>query len=288
MKPLHPEIPLEDKDTVSSKHSITGKVSTSSKATVGVKTEPIDLVEDGPLSNKSTTNYHAHMKPLHPEIPLEDKGTDSSKHSITGKVSTSSKATVGVKTEPIDLVEDGPLHRFANKDPTTKVGARKAIKWAIYKCINDLCFPSLTVEKPVFHTLLETVPQNAKLISNNDSEISNKLLSSIRLQSYNEFVQLISMLISNVRTRYEGLCGRTTPFATLCHDVWSGVNKDVLGLSLMFEDPCNGNVYHIPLGLITAQGHTAHQVCDLSAALLSCFGVQADTDFFWHSEPQHK
>ena len=138
------------------------------------------------------------MKPLHPEIPLEDKGTVSSKHSITGKVSTSSKATVGVKTEPIDLVEDGPLDRFTNKDPTTKVGARKAVEWAIYKCINDLGFPSSTVEKPVFHALLETVRQNAKLISNNDFEISNKLLSSIHLQSYNEFLQLISTLISNV------------------------------------------------------------------------------------------
>ena len=63
------------------------------------------------------------MKRLHPEIPLEDKGTVSSKHSITGEVSTSLKATFGVKMEPIDLVEDGPLDRFVNKDPTTKVGA---------------------------------------------------------------------------------------------------------------------------------------------------------------------
>ena len=229
------------------------------------------------LSNKSTSNHHAHMKCLHPETPLEDKGTVSSKHSITGKVSTSSKATVGVKTDPIDLVEDGPLDRFANKDPTTKVGAQNAIAWAIYECINYLGFPSSTVEKPVFHALLETVCQNAKLISNNDFEISNKLLSSIRLQSYNEFVQLISRLISNVCTRYEEICGKTTPFATLCHDVWNGVNKDVLELSPMFADPCNGNVYHIPLGLITAQGHTPHQVCDLSVALLSCFFVSKQT-----------
>ena len=63
------------------------------------------------------------MKHLHPDIPLEDEGTVSSKHSITGEVSTSSKATLGVKPEPIDLEEDGPLDRFANKDPTTKVGA---------------------------------------------------------------------------------------------------------------------------------------------------------------------
>ena len=63
------------------------------------------------------------MKRLHPEIPLEDEGTVSSKHSIPGEVSTSSKATIGGKTEPIHLVEDGPLNRFVNKDPTTKVGA---------------------------------------------------------------------------------------------------------------------------------------------------------------------
>ena len=66
------------------------------------------------------------MKRLHPEIPLEDEGTVSSKHSITGEVSTSSKATAGVKTETIDLVEDGPLDRFANKDPTTKVELEKS------------------------------------------------------------------------------------------------------------------------------------------------------------------
>ena len=220
------------------------------------------------------------MKRLHIEIPLDDEGIVSSKHFITGKVSTSSKDTVGGKTEPIDLVEDGPLDRFVNKDPTTKVGARKAVQWAIYECINNLGFPSSTVEKPVFWALLEIVRHITKLISNKDFEISNKLLPSICLQSYNEFVQLISMLISNVRTRYEELCGKTTPFATLCHDVWNGVNKDVLGLLLMFADLLNGNVYHIPLGLIMAQGHTACQVYDLSVAFLSCFGVQPDTDLF--------
>ena len=151
------------------------------------------------------------MKCLHPDIPLEDEGTVSSKHSITGEVSTSSKSTLGVKPKPIDLVEDGPLDRLANKDPTTKVGARKVIQRAIYECINDLGFPSSTVEKPIFCALLETVRHNAKLISNKDFEISNKLLSSIRLQSYNEFVQLISTLISNVHMRYEELCGKPPP-----------------------------------------------------------------------------
>ena len=176
------------------------------------------------------------MKCLHPDIPLEDEGTVSSKHSITGEVSTSWKATLGDKPEHIDLVEDRPLDRFANKDPTTKVGARKAVQRAIYKCINDLGFPSSTVEKPMFHALLETVCRNAKLTSNKDFEISNKLLSSIHLQSYNKFVQLISMLISNVRTRYEELCGKTTPFATLCHDCWKTPVLFLLDL-LLSRDP---------------------------------------------------
>ena len=227
------------------------------------------------------------MKHLHPEILLEDEGTVSSRHSITGEVSALSKATVGGKMEPIDLVEDGPFDRFANKDPTTKVRSRKAIQWAIYECINDLGFPSSTVEKPVFCALLETICRNAKLISNKDFEIRNKLLSSICLQSYNEFVQFISMLISNVCMQYDELCGKTTPLCYIVHDVWNGVNKDVLGLSLMFADLRNGNVYCIPLGMISAQRHTACQVCDLSVALLSCFGVQADR-FVWHSERQHE
>ena len=152
------------------------------------------------ISNKSTSNFHAHMKHLHPEIPIEDEGTVLSKHSKMGKVSTSSKATGGGKTEIIDLAEDGPLDRFTNKDPTTKVGPPKAVQRVIYKCINDLGFPSSTVEKPVFHALLETVCHNAKLISTKDLEISNTFLSSICLQSYNKFVHLISMLIRNVQT----------------------------------------------------------------------------------------
>ena len=201
------------------------------------------------LSNKSTSNYHAHMKCLHPDIPLEDDGTVSSKHSITGKLSTSSKATLGVKPEHIDLVEDGSLNRFANKDPTTKAGAQKAVQQAIYECINNLGFPSSTVEKPIFRALLETVCHNATLISSKDFEISNKLLPYFRLQSYNEFVQLISMLISNVRMRYEELCGKITPFATLCHDVWNGVNKDVLGLSLMFADLPKMGMYTVSLSV---------------------------------------
>ena len=75
------------------------------------------------ILNKSTLNYHAPMNHHHPEIPIEDEGTVSSKHSKTGEVSTPSKATGGGKTKIIDLVEDGPLNRFANKDPTTRVRA---------------------------------------------------------------------------------------------------------------------------------------------------------------------
>ena len=102
------------------------------------------------------------MKHLHSEIPIEDELTVSSKYSKTGKVSTSSKATSGGKMEIIDLVEDGPLNRFINKDPTTKGGAQKAVQQVIHECINDLGFPSSTVEKPVFCALLETVHHNAK------------------------------------------------------------------------------------------------------------------------------
>ena len=152
------------------------------------------------LSNKSTSNYHAHMKRLHPDIPLEDEGTVSSKHSITGEVST---ASLGVKPDPIDLVEEGPLDRFANKDPSTKVGARKAIQRAIYECINDLGFPSSTVEKPVFRALLETVRRNAKLISNKDFEISNKLLHQFAynrtMSLYNLYLRSSAMFVCNTR-----------------------------------------------------------------------------------------
>ena len=92
------------------------------------------------------------------------------------------------------------------------------------------------------------------------------------MKSYNNFVELIANLARNVRLAYFDICGREIPFATICHDIWSGNKKDVLGVSIMFPDPCDGSLYHIPLGLLYAKGHSAAQVCAMTKSLMVLFG----------------
>ena len=169
----------------------------------------------------------------------------------------------------------GPIDLFANNIPTTKAESRGQVHKAIYECVDDLGFPASTVERPVFRNLLDCVRRNASNLSSTNFEVSNKFLTQLRVKSYNNFVELIANLTRNVHLVYFDICGREIPFATICHDIWSGNKKDILGVSIMFADPRNGSLYRIPLGLLHAKGHSAAQVCAMTRSLMVSFGFSS-------------
>ena len=84
-------------------------------------------------------------------------------------------------------------------------------------------------------------------------------------------MELIANFARNVHLAYFDIYGREIPFATICHDIWSGNKKDVLGLSIMFADPRDGPLYRIPLGLLYAKGHRAAQVCVMTKSFMVSF-----------------
>ena len=167
-----------------------------------------------------------------------------------------------------------------NNDPTqstmkqysgtmvSRSDAKSLLHQAIYRFVNDNGFPARTVEKDSFRELLQCAIANAPKLSPKDCEISNKAITKMRLLSYNEFVATVTMLGNKVRAAYALLCGKPIAFATICHDIWQGNNKDILGITLVFTDPRNGENYKIPIGLANVKGHTAVQVAEHTAKIL--------------------
>ena len=169
------------------------------------------------------------------------------------------------------------ISRYVHNQPLNKEQAIIAVKNAIYQCVNDCGFPSHTVEKPIFRELLNTVRENASFLKPTDLQISTRALETMRINSYSAFITLVKDLGVSVREYYVRRCGKAIPFATICHDIWQGKKKDILGVSLMFADPRNCVMYQIPIGLVQTKGHNAQQVAEVTHNLMLSFGFsQAD------------
>ena len=200
------------------------------------------------MNLNSTSNIIYHFETHHLEEVVSLKGSQVS--DVTSTATTKSSSSLNksnTEQSSAFIPRTGPIALFANNIPTTKAESRGQVHKAIYKCVNDLGFPASTVERPDFRNLLDCVRRNASNLSSTNFDVSNKFLTQLRVKSYNNFVELIANLARNVEI----------PFATICHDIWSGNKKDVLGVSIMFADPRNGSLYRIPLGLLYAKGHSA-------------------------------
>jgi hypothetical protein len=138
------------------------------------------------------------------------------------------------------------ISRFAKNLPNS-LEAKVAVRNAIFRCVNDLGFPATTVEKPAFREMLRHVFDNAQVLNMKDVELSNKAITRMRIEGYNGFIRVVSGLRANIRQHYTKLCGKPVPFATVCHDIWQGYKKDVLGVSLFFVTPVMSKCIKFPL-----------------------------------------
>ena len=163
------------------------------------------------------------------------------------------------------------ISRFAKNLPN-RLEAKVVVRNAIFRCVNDLGFPATTVEKPAFREMLRHVFDNAQVINMKDVELSHKAINRMRIEGYNRFVRVVNDLRVNIRQHFTKLCGKPVPFATVCHDIWQGYKKDVLGVSLFFCDPRNVQMYKVPIGLVNTNGHTAEQVANITHKLMMTFG----------------
>ena len=198
--------------------------------------------------------------------------TDEFPNTMQKVVEESSSNTVGSASQK----SQSSINRFAHSLPN-RVDAKKAVRDAIFCCVNDLGFPASTVERPAFREMIRQLHTHATVIQPRDIVMSNQAIETMRVADYNHSIRVFSCLGENIRKCYMVKCGRPVPFATICHDIWQGKKKDVLGVTLTFCDPRNCELYRVPIGLIHTHGHSALQVCDHTHKLLAAFGwSQAD------------
>ena len=106
-------------------------------------------------SSNSTSNIKNHFRTHHPEVYAATFIEDKVVIPITSKLEST-------KASPNHLpVDYGPMDNFTNLATPNKTMARQEAKEAIYDCVNDLGFPSDTVEKPKWRNMLNTIHQNA-------------------------------------------------------------------------------------------------------------------------------
>ena len=100
-------------------------------------------------------------------------------------------------------------------------------------------------EKPQFCSLMSCVLNNTLLIELRDTSMSNWAIIKMQITSFNAFIHQVSQLGHNIWSHYKSLCGWEIPFANICHDIWQGLKKDILGVTLMFINPHNCHPYWI-------------------------------------------
>ena len=192
-----------------------------------------------------TSNISQHRTGCHQDLTFDDEKPDT-------------QATLG---------------EYATNQIVTRSGIRKEFRRLIYEFVNDCCLPASTVEKPEFRSLLQFATSHGLQLKDSKAEnMSRREITKMRLNSYEEFLFVVSELGNNVRNAYHKLCKQNVPFGTLCHDIWNGPRGDILGVTIMFTDPRNCEVYRIPIGLAEIQGHSAADVAKLTHALLNQVG----------------
>ena len=203
------------------------------------------------LGRNSSSNIGQHMSRYHKEA-LEDSAS--------------------VATDPTQQT----MSSFTGS-MVSKTDAKVLFQQSIYQFVNDCGFPASTVERESFRNLLKCAIANAPKLKEKDCVLSNKAITKMRLQSYNEFIKIVTDLGDKVRQAYHNLCNKAIAFCTVTHDIWQGNDKDVLGVSLIFTDPRNCEIYRLPVGLCSTKGHSAAQVAEHTKNILNAVGfTQAD------------
>ena len=143
----------------------------------------------------STSNIIYHFETHHPKEVFSLKGSQVSDVTSTATTKSSSSLNKSNTEQSLAFIlRTGPIDLFANNIPTTKAESHGQVHKVIYECADDLGFPASTVERPVFHNLMDCVWRNASNLSSTDFDVSNKFLTQLHVKSYNNFVELMANL----------------------------------------------------------------------------------------------
>ena len=197
-----------------------------------------------------TSNIATHIGKYHKDVQIQDDADD-----------------------PSPMKSQGTLSSMIIKD-ASKSTASAELRQLMYRFINDCALPAITAEKKEFRDLIRYAINNSAALRDTPAEImSRREISKLRISSYESFFGVATNLINACRSEYERLCYQKVPFISVCHDIWQARDHDVLGVTIMFIDPRNCEVYRIPIGLAECKGHAATDVANLTDVLLLGVGI---------------
>ena len=86
-----------------------------------------------------------------------------------------------------------------------------------------------------------------------DLKFGQRKFEQICSNSISNTITVISSFIKRSHRFYKDSTGKQQGFISVCHDLWDGKFRELLGLSITFIDPISMELFLIPLGLITAK-----------------------------------
>lgn len=144
---------------------------------------------------------------------------------------------------------------------------------------NDCGIAVRNVANPKFRTMLE----NASTYLNHPSaKVEDLTMGVHRINTVNEKSRIqmndnIADIVSLVRLWYLHYTGIQQKFISICHDIWDGKRRNLLGISIMFISPCTMTLLKISVGLVEAKNKKAVDIAAKTLEVLRRYGiVQAD------------
>ena len=113
-----------------------------------------------------------------------------------------------------------------------------------------------TIDKQDFWDMLMYSPNTGALFKHlveKDLKFGERKFEQICSSSISNTIMVISSFIECSRHFYRDSTGKQQGFISVCHDLWDGKFRELLGLSIAFIDPISMKLFLIPHGLATAK-----------------------------------
>ena len=221
------------------KHCFNNPTKTLDNATVG-------------LSNSRITNFKMNHMKTHHHMSLEEFLSSQTCASTISSLSNSSSTTKSKGT-----TTQTSLAHFKKPKTQSKDDQIKSLHSLIYNFINDNNLPMHTNDKQDFWDMLMYSHNTGALFEHlveKDLKFGQRKFEQIRSNSISNTTMVISSFIKRSRCFYKDSTGKQQGFISVCHDLWDGKFRELLGLSITFIDTISMKLFLIPLGLITAKG----------------------------------
>jgi hypothetical protein len=144
---------------------------------------------------------------------------------------------------------------------------------------NDCGIAVRNVANPKFRKMLEAAATYFNNTNGRPEDISMGVhrINSVNDKSQEDMSRNIYEIVYLVCQWYLHYTGAPTRFISICHDLWDGKRRNLLGISIMFISPCTMTPMKVSVGLVECKDKKAIDVSAKTLDVLGRYGiVQSD------------